>query len=344
MKELFAQTNKRFLLFFVFLSVFIGIFYTNPTIAMWTGFFLAAASAIGNDSIQTLGTFLTSNEKTSWWKLWMFIGGIFVAVMLYGWHTGDGAVDFGRLSKIEYTHSFHFLQVFAPAVLLLLTQFKIPVSTTFLILSVFATNKTIESMLAKTFIGYILAFVVAVAVWGLVSKYLRNWFEKEISATVHKRWRIAQWISTAFLWGSWLMQDTANIAVFLPRQLSVEQLAAACCIGFFMIGILLYWKGGPIQSIVREKKDVVEVRAATLIDLTLALILIYFKNINSIPMSTTWIFLGLLAGREVIMTHLHHGKERKDYRKTLGLVVKDIVFASIGILVSVGLVVLMRGV
>ena len=33
------------------------------------GFSLAAYSVVGNDSIQTLGTFLVSNEKCKWWQL-----------------------------------------------------------------------------------------------------------------------------------------------------------------------------------------------------------------------------------------------------------------------------------
>ena len=34
---------------------------------MWVGFILAAFSVVGNDVIQTLGTFLTSNEKKMKW-------------------------------------------------------------------------------------------------------------------------------------------------------------------------------------------------------------------------------------------------------------------------------------
>ena len=38
------------------------------------GFTLAAYSVVGNDSIQTLGTFLTSNEDKPWWVLWLLPG------------------------------------------------------------------------------------------------------------------------------------------------------------------------------------------------------------------------------------------------------------------------------
>ena len=40
-------------------------------------------------------------------------------------------------------------------------------------------------------------------------------------------------------------------------------------------------------------------RSATIIDFTYAIILWYFKEYNNIPMSTTWVFVGLLCGREL---------------------------------------------
>ncbi|MCA9682528.1 MAG: hypothetical protein KC457_10060, partial [Myxococcales bacterium] len=44
-----------------------------------------------------------------------------------------------------------------------------------------------------------------------------------------------------------------------------------------------------------------DVRHATMIDFTYALILWVFKTMSNIPMSTTWVFVGLLAGRELAM-------------------------------------------
>lgn len=337
----YLEREKYFLLFFIVLSILVTCVYGDASLAMWIGFSLAAISAIGNDSIQTLGTFLSSNRKMPWWGLWIFIGGIFVAVTYWGWQSGEG-VHFGRLQQIEPVDQFHFLQIFAPAVLLFITRLGVPVSTTFLILSMFATTKTIESMLTKTFIGYILSFGIALVVFGGMAKLFGRWLATPLSEISEKKWRIAQWGATAFLWSSWLMQDTANIAVFLPRVLSFYEYLAFASIGFILLGFLLYSKGGPIQKLVQEKKDVREVRAATLIDLTMAFILIYFKQMNSVPMSTTWVFLGLLAGREIILTYCHSQKDKSHYKETAFLVLKDIGLASIGLLVSIGLVALMR--
>ena len=48
------------------------------TTVCYVGWFLFAAyAAIANDSIQTIGTFIASNQDKKWWVLWIFIGGIF---------------------------------------------------------------------------------------------------------------------------------------------------------------------------------------------------------------------------------------------------------------------------
>ena len=73
------------------------------------------------------------------------------------------------------------------------------------------------------------------------------------------------------------------------------------------LGILLYYKGGRIQKIVTEKSVVTDVRFATLIDLIYCVILFYFKLHSKVPMSTTWVFIGLLAGRELGMSILKTG-------------------------------------
>ena len=114
-------------------------------------------------------------------------------------------------------------------------------------------------------------------------------------------WTIAQWITSGTLWSVWLMQDAANIAVYLPRSLNIAEFIGFTSIVVIGLGLLLYYKGGRIQKIVTEKSVVTDVRFATLIDLIYCVILFYFKLYSSVPMSTTWVFIGLLAGREVAM-------------------------------------------
>ena len=66
-------------------------------IVMYVGFVLSAYSVIGNDVIQTLGTFLSSNENRKWWVLWIFAAGILSIVLIYGWYVNGGDVSYGRL-------------------------------------------------------------------------------------------------------------------------------------------------------------------------------------------------------------------------------------------------------
>ena len=340
--KLFAKKNSSDLTFYAVLALFVIasiIFRDRPQIAMWIGFGLAAYSAVANDSIQTLGTFLTTNRKSPWWLLWLFLGGILVAVVIYGWFANTGDISYGRLSKIAQPESFSIIHLLAPIVLIFLTKLKMPVSTTFLLLSVFSTSKTISGMLTKTFIGYFVAFMAALLIWGIIAQFRKRktFFNKGYNV---KAWRVFQWFTTAYLWVSWLMQDIANTAVFLPRTLGMTELIYVSVFFFLAMGFLLYIRGGRIQEIVTEKTDIVDVRAATLIDLIFGTILIVFKEWNDMPMSTTWVFLGLLAGREVALTQLS-GKE-KPYLKTLGLVMKDVALAGIGLLISMGLAVLAR--
>jgi hypothetical protein len=55
-------------------------------LVLYLGFMLAAYAVIGNDVIQTLGTFLTSNNKTHWTILWAYASIILTATLLYGWY------------------------------------------------------------------------------------------------------------------------------------------------------------------------------------------------------------------------------------------------------------------
>jgi hypothetical protein len=209
----------------------------------------------------------------------------------------------------------------------------IPVSTTFLILSTFATQTAVEAMLAKTFIAYIVAFPLAILIWFVIYRYFSNYFLRDLTPRSELRWRIFQWCSTGTLWTSWLMQNTSNVAVFIPRKLGFYELSIFLCIGLFAIFFVLYNGGGPIQEIVNEKKDVIRVKSATFIDLFYALILFAFKEVSTTPMATTWVFLGLLGGREFAISYFTEGDKRK-YAKAATLISKDIALGSFGILIS----------
>lgn len=310
-------------------------------IFMILGFALAAYAIVANDSIQTLGTFIASNSKRPWWMLWIWVSGIMVITVTWGWLINGGDPAFGRLAaagkNIPHPESFGgaitWLFVLPPLCLVILTRMGIPVSTSLLVLTAFkglvaaqqsktpkAAVELFESMMLKSLVGYGIAFAVGIVLYAAVI-YL---MERKVAAEkegnkpqneLHPVWMVFQWCSTGFLWSMWLVQDLANIFVYLPRELTWWGLALSLIGMVLMQGYLFKEKGGKIQKVVTVKTNTLDVRSATFIDLLYGMVLLFFKVDyipklfasmgmvvpwpEKMPMSTTWVFLGLLAGREV---------------------------------------------
>ena len=303
------------------------------TLYALVGFILASYSVIANDSVQTLGTFIASNsQKFKWYYLAGAASLVLCGTLAYGWYAYDGDITFGRLNKIPWVEP-QWYHALAPAILLLLTRVGIPVSTSFLVLSAFASAFVLEKMLVKSIMGYAIAAVVAYVAWIGISKFLNEKFD----VVKHpKAWRVGQWFTTGFLWYTWLSHDMANIAVFLPRQLPVEMLLFTMLLLSGLLFYVFYEKGGKIQKIVLNKRGTRFVRSATIIDFFYAFILLYFKMYNDIPMSTTWVFVGLLCGRELAIASM-----AKDYKLSyvFPIIGKDFLKMMFGLLVSVGIVI-----
>lgn len=326
------QRERRFLLFIGAAFLLAGIGYGSPQLAMWIGFSLAAYSVVANDSVQTIGTFIASNQKAKWWVLWLFIGGIFLATVTWSWMAHSGDVTFERLRAKGFEQSptsFGFLQIAAPIFLLLLTRLRMPVSTTFLILSCFATSaEGLGSVMMKSFAGYGVAFGVALVMWLALSRLMARSFTGE----AHPMWRAGQWVTSGLLWMVWIMQDAANVAVYLPRSLGAGEFVAFAGVVFLGLGVLFYLRGDRIQQVVTEKSGVVDVRAATVIDLVYAATLYYFKSVNKVPMSTTWVFVGLLAGRELAMAL--RGTGVRGFGGAMRMIGRDLGYVTVGLVLS----------
>ncbi|WP_306252422.1 hypothetical protein [Parvularcula sp. IMCC14364] len=431
-------------------------------ITLWAalGFIFAAYAVVGNDALQTLGTFINSNSRLPWQVLFLFASVIVVATFTLGWFIYDGDPSWGRLAntskyppvEVQWYHTL------PPLVLLVITRFGVPVSTSFMVLTVFATVGGLASMLEKSLIGYGLAFLVGLLVYVLITNTLEKFFRehepgrkapwglatvlgiiigtaiyyippmineeisygaatcigiaiggliidvvaitsvvrfqnstmavamsaivaavtafailaftpsgaslnlgfasmsREVASVVFSvfaflalyvlatrvssgrivYWIILQWVTTAYLWGVWLIQDFANIFVFLPRELlPLESFGAM----FVIVGLLGYTfanKGGPVQKILRAKTAVTDIRSATVIDFIYATLLFFFKEVSDIPMSTTFVFLGLIAGREYGFTIM---TKAISYVKTSRLVLSDASKAVIGLVLSINMAV-----
>lgn len=305
---------------------------------MLSGFVLAAYSIIANDVIQTLGTFLSSNHQTRWWVLWIYAAVILSGVLVAGWLWNGGDAAYGRLSAIPLPERFHWWHVAPPLLLLLLTRFGLPVSTTFLILSVFSTNEVMLSIVRKSLMGYGLAFITALFAYGVLAARIERRFLHQPSSHP-RRWIALQWVSTGFLWSQWLIQDLANIFVYVPRQQKTYELAGAILLLISLLAILFWQRGGRVQKIVLTKSNTTDIRSATIIDFIYGLVLFFFKELSHLPMSTTWVFVGLLAGREIALTWRNGIRPG---RELLPLVLSDLGKVTLGLLSSILLVYLIR--
>ena len=301
---------------------------------LYTGFLLSAYAVIGNDVIQTLGTFLTSNHKTHWLFLWAFASTILAATLLYGWFLYDGDVSFQRLDRIPFPETLKWWYLIAPLTLLVITRLGIPVSTTFMILSVFSTQQVIEKMILKSVYGYGLSVVSAFLLYLIIAQKIesKKSIDKMDKSKRKRYWIAAQWISTAFLWSQWLIQDFANIYVFLPRKLSLIELSGSLVLIIAIMAYIFKKRGGKIQEIVNQKVNTRNIRSATIIDFCYGIILFLYGNFNTVPMSTTWTFIGILAGREVAIYYLLNKNKLKNSYK---LIAKDFAKINIGLAISI---------
>jgi hypothetical protein len=333
-------------------------------IVMWLGFTLAAYSVVGNDVIQTLGTFLTSNEKdTKWWVLWAFASVVLVGALVNGYINSDLA--YGRLSKFEMPTVYPWYYLLPPIVLLLITRSGVPVSTTFMILTLFSlasipndlnsmlsstvdTGTKLGGMIQKSIMGYIIAFGAALVLYLITSRLTEKRFlENPLTEKARPFWVVAQYGTTAFLWFQWLTQDLANIYIYLRggNDLSIFGFIMSVLILLALLAYIFYTKGGAVQKVVRQKTNTADIRSATIIDLMYGIILYIFKYNYlglfeaKLPMSTTWVFIGLLAGRELgIKLNLKHKVPTKVSR----LLFADLGKVFFGLMVSVVLVFIIK--
>lgn len=300
-------------------------------IYMILGFLVALYSCVSNDVIQTLGTFLSANKDKPAWMIWLFSTIVLAVTLTVGWFVNDGDMSFGRLDRIPFPETFYWWQVVPPVILVFLTRFGIPVSTTFLILSVFSSNAVVGMILTKSLYGYVIAFIASFILYAIIARPIERIFLLKKIKHV-KSWTIAKWCATAFLWASWIMQDAANLFVYLPRKATFSQLLLVILAFAVFLGVIAYRRGGEIQNILKIKTNTQDMRSATIIDLVYTAILLYFQTLNNVPMSTTWVFIGLLAGREMAMYHrLRFESPKKMYKH----IAKDLSKTFIGLAVSI---------
>ena len=105
-----------------------------------------------------------------------------------------------------------------------------------------------------------------------------------------------------------------------------------------LYAIIFYSHGGAIQKVVLTKTNTTDIRSATFVDLIYGIVLFLFKEVSHIPMSTTWVFVGLLAGREIAMVWNAGHRSRQEVSR---LLLSDFAKITAGLVVSVALALLL---
>jgi hypothetical protein len=105
-------------------------------------------------------------------------------------------------------------------------------------------------------------------------------------------------------------------------------------ISLFLLFIVLT-RGDKIQRVVNVKARVNNVAETSIIDAIYCVLLFYFKEYNKLPMSTTWVFLGLIGGREIGMSIEQLVGPHHDIWHALKLTIKDLLLAVLGMIISI---------
>jgi hypothetical protein len=213
-----------------------GVAVDWSTVFMLSGFVLAAYSIIANDVIQTLGTFLSSNHSTPWWVLW-----IFAACILAG-GSARGLVLERRETRLTDAHRHSAARglplvarrpaaaAAGPHPVRLPCQHDIPDSERFLQREVMTS--IVHEVAAGLWRGFRLgpAGLRSADSPGMKQRFLQRENNRP------RLWMVLQWISTGFLWSQWLIQDLANIFVYVPRQQKSYEIAGAVLL------LSVYWR------------------------------------------------------------------------------------------------------
>ncbi|MFN9546576.1 MAG: hypothetical protein ACK6AD_05840 [Cyanobacteriota bacterium] len=278
------------------------------------GFGLASLAVMGNDALQTLGPFLASQRwRGNRWPQGLVLAAVLCVVLLLSWAAGAGDPAWGRLDRFPLPDPFRWRDLLPLVALLGLTRLGMPVSTSFLVLTALAPPQ-LGGMVRKSLTGYGVAFGLAALVYGCLAPWLegrltdpQTWRPEasfkggaaESGATGALPWQALQWLATLALWSQWLVQDLANIYVYLPRRLSLAELLVTLVVLCGAVALLVSLGGGPMQERLRGKCRIADPGATTVLSLLYGLVLLLFLGGDRLPMSTSWLFLGLLAGREV---------------------------------------------
>lgn len=290
-------------------------------------------NVMANNFIQTLGTFNVSNKYTKKWKIFLYLVMIFIVYFIYTWLRHDGNIRKGSLRYIEYKESFSYSILLLPILVATFNHFRIPISVTFLSIPLFISGDVIKTMVIKAFINYFLAFAISFIFWNILyvefKKILKN-------KNNHQFWMIIEYISIGILWCCWLNTCVSSFMVFLPPKLDLKHLILLLIVGSVVISIITIFRpNDKMEQIIEEKTDVKNIMSSVLFNILHSVVLLLLKLNSEVPIPTSWIFTGLLDGRELgIVTKKSNSFSDSKYKLCLKKITRDLCFNTIGIIIS----------
>jgi hypothetical protein len=337
-------------LLYVLLTLALIFFIWNLWAAMC--FSLAAYSVLWNDAVQTLMTYIHSNDDLPKKLLFGGVLAVLLWVIWYGYLFAQWGITYGRLDVKWYADVVvSWYMVFFPLILVVLTRYKgIPVSTSLLMLSIFSSTLLFEKIVLKSAAWYVIAFTSGYFIWLIAEytlkriKYKSKWkWQRKVVF-----WRVLQTCTTILLFSTWLMHDMVNIAVFLPREITFPIMLTISWLFTLALAYTFYIDGGPVWKIVTSKTKIHRLIGATMVDGVYFVILLIFKEWSNIPMSTTWVFIGLLAGRQMAIRSIWRvwkiKKKQNKYKIAAMEIAKDLWKMLFGLAISLVALVIVRSI
>ena len=179
--------------------------------------------------------------------------------------------------------------------------------------------------------------------WKYIYPFFANKIQKYMNFTLlevnnEKFWFIMQYLSTALLWFSWLFSNMSSALVFVPRQFDVKSLFVLLLFSSVIIYYLIDNMGGNMQQLIKNKKNTDNIKAATMINIVYGCLIYIFQFSVNIPISTTWVFIGLIAGREMAITSSKNILVVSDiiHKNSVKRIIFDLLHAVLGVIISLG--------
>jgi CBS domain containing-hemolysin-like protein len=134
---------------------------------------------------------------------------------------------------------------------------------------------------------------------------------------------------------AWVCFSISNIVVFLPRKLTFHELMSFLLVMLYTLAAILSNKNNnKMQKIVSNKSNASNLKLNVIANTIFATVLFLFKVMSNVSIATTFVFLGILAGKELALMFSEGGASRIAYKKTLFGIIVDIKKCVIGVIVS----------